>query len=120
MSGEVAKKMRRMIVREERLRTERNEAEALLGTAQSDLTALRAERDQWKRAAEGDRDGLVTHAYHLQVVEALVAERKKIEAAVGLTPDQREEILYGPLESPASGSTKPFPSPLDPSGGEEA
>jgi hypothetical protein len=90
-----------MVVREERMRSERNEALELQGTAEARMQeaqmrqiGLREERDQWKRAAEGDRDGLVTHAYHLRVVGALVDERKAIEAAEGVTLERREQILH--------------------------
>ncbi len=55
-----------------------------------------AERDQWKNAANGDRDGLVTHEYHQHVIRALVAERDEALEALARI---RDELLPAQAEA---------------------
>lgn len=54
---------------------------------------LRQERDQWKRAANGDATGVVTHEYHLRVLKAVVAEREAAEADLAHLREQVREFV---------------------------
>jgi hypothetical protein len=47
--------------------------------AEAELAEARRERERWKRAAKGGRDGVVTYEYHLWMLKAVVAERRTAE-----------------------------------------
>jgi hypothetical protein len=116
-----------MVVREERMRSERNEALELQGTAearmqeaqmrqiglreerdrlQSDLTALREGLEAVRTWAEQEANEAAGDAASAEAVGAL----KTMVAALALTGAfNRVEGRLAALLTPASGSTKPIP-----------
>jgi chromosome segregation ATPase len=58
--------------------------------AEAELAEARRERERWKRAAKGGRDGVVTYEYHLWMLKAVVAERR--------TAEQKATELAGEVE----------------------
>lgn len=61
------------------------------------IEELEAEREQWKRAATGDRDGVLTYEHHMQVQRTLVAERNRAEQALSSLRSKVEGALVREL-----------------------